>query len=392
MIPKKAGYALILSTTVFAAACGGGGSSGSSDNPSGGTNPTPQSTAVAGPLDTVQTAVTTSVFSPLVGATAGTPLQPVLLCANGVATRNLLDIADAFLNALGTPATLLQTAPAQAQAAVTALVGNLSGFLTSLNGVQTCLGGSNAPSLGIPSTNPLAGTPLAALGEQLLPVLLSASQQLSAAGSNGVAATLTAVQLASIVGQLSTAFSTAVASLPSEVLTAPIVGGSLVTVDDALAQLASLTSLASSGATPEALAAALQTLAESVLNNLLTEVVPVDNLQSLAGVSAPSDLVATLQAAVATLTASLGNSPTVALPANPLSGAGFEALTGVVNQLVTSLPAALAGTAGLTPLATALDQVQKLLGSLLGIVGGSGSGGSGSSGGCLLSFLGLCAP
>ena len=390
MIHRKAGYALILSTAMLTAACGGGGSSGSSDNPSeGGTSPTPQSTAVVGPLDTVQSAVTSTVFVPLVSATSGTPLQPVLLCANGIATRNLLDIADAFANGLATPSTLLTTAPAQAQAAVRALVGNLSGLLTSLNGTQTCLGGSDAPSTAVPTTNPLAGTPLAALGEQLLPVLLSASQQL-APGAGGNVAPLSAVQLAGIVEQLSAAFSTAVGSLPSEVTTAPIVGGSLLTVDDALAELASLTGLAASGATPQALATAFQTLAQSVIDNLLTKVLPVANLQDLAGGGAPTDLVATLQAAVATLTAGLGTSPTTPLPANPLSGAGFEALTGVIDQLVTALPTALAGTSGLSPLAAALDQVETLLGSLLGIVGGNTGGGSGS--GCLLGFLGLCPP
>lgn len=395
MIHKKAGYALALSTAMLAAACGGGGGgSNSNDNPSGGgTTPTPQSLTVAGPLDTVQTAVTSTVFVPLVSATAGTPLQPVLLCANGIATRNLLDIADAFANGLASPSTLLTTAPRQAQLAATALVGNLSGLLTALNGTQSCLGGSAAPTTGIPTTNPLAGTPLAALGDQLLPVLLSASQQL-APGAGGVSSPLSAVQLAGIVEQLSNAFSTGLAALPPNVLTAPILGGSLVTVDDALSQLASLTSLASSGGTPQALAASLQTLAESVIGNLLTQVVPVTNLQSLAGVGAPTDLLATLQGAVATLTAGLGTNPTTPLPANPLSGAGFDGLTGVINQLVTSLPTALTGTAGLTPLAAALGQVQTLLGSLLGIVGGGtgGIGGGGSGGGCLLGFLGLCRP
>ncbi|MBA4284206.1 MAG: hypothetical protein C0434_01585 [Xanthomonadaceae bacterium] len=389
MIHKKAGYALILSAAMLTAACGGGGSSGSSENPSGGTSPMPQSTTVAGPLDTVQTAVTSTVFVPLVSATAGTPLQPVLLCANGIATRNLLDIADAFANGLASPATLATTAPAQAQAAVTALVGNLSGLLTSLNGTQTCLGGSTAPTAGIPTTNPLAGTPLAALGDQLLPILLSASQQL-APGAGGVPSPLSALQLAGIVEQLSNAFSTGLASLPSEVLTAPILGGSLVTVDDALAQLASLTDLAASGATPQVLATSFQTLAESVINNLLTQVLPVANLQTLAGGGAPTDLVATLQAAVASLTAGLGTSPTTPLPANPLGGVGFEALTGVINQLVTTLPTALTGTAGLTPLAAALGQVQTLLGSLLGLGGSGGGTGGGSGGGCLLGFLGLC--
>ena len=380
MTIQKASRALILTTAVLMTACGGGGSSGGTDNPSGGVTPTPQSTTVAGPLDTVQNAVTTTLFSPLVTATNGTPLQPLLLCTNGIATRNLLDIADAFANGLASPSTLLQTAPAQAQAAVGALVGNLSGLLTALNGTQTCLGGSNAPSLGVPTTNPLAGTPLAALGDQLLPVLLSASQQL-APGAGGVASPLSALQLAGIVDQLSTAFSAGLAALPTNALTAPILGGSLLTIDDALAQLSSLTDLAAAGATPQVLAAAFQTLTQSVLGNLLTQVLPIANLQDLAGVGVPTDLVATLQAAIATLTAGLGTSPTTPLPGNPLGGVGFAGLSGVISQLTSALPTALTGTAGLSPLAVALGQLQTLLGTLLGL---------GGSGGCLLSFLGLC--
>lgn len=384
MLDKKNLLIPMFAAVMLAAGCGGGGGSdGMTDNPSdGGGTLTPQSAAIVGPLDTVQTAVTESVFLPLVTATDGTPLQGVLLCANGIVTRNVLDIVDAFANGLASPSTLIATSPADAQAAVTALVGNLSGLLTSLNGAQTCLGGSSAPTLGIPTTNPLAGTPLEALGDALLPALLSASQQL--APLTGGAPSLTAVQLSDLVAQLSDAFSTGLAALPSEALTAPLVGGSLVTVDDALAQLASLTALAEGGGTPEALAAGLQTLAQSVVGNLLTQVLPVANLQDLAGVGAPTDLVNVLQDAVAGLVASLGSNPTSALPANPLSGDGFAALTTLIDTLTAQLPGALTGTAGLTALQAALGQVQTLLGSLLGIGGGDGEGE------CQLGLLGLC--
>jgi len=384
---KKTTFTTILAATLLAAGCGGGGgSTDSPDNPSGGGTTTPQSAAIAGPLDTVQTAVTSSVFVPLVGATAGTPLQSVLLCANGIATRNVLDIADAFANGLANPATLAATTPAQAQAALTALVGNLSGLLTSFSGTQTCLGGSTAPSLGIPTTNPLAGTPLAALGDALLPVLLTASQQLAPLTGGG-APSLTSIQLTTLVQQLSDAFSTGIAALPPEALTAPLVGGSLITVEDALARLAALSALASTGGSPEALAINLQSLVQSVVGNLLTQVLPVGNLQDLAGGGASTDLVATLQAAVASLTASLGTDPTGALPANPLSGVGFESLTTLLDTLTAQLPGALTGSAGLTALEAALGQVQTLLNTLLGL---GGTGGGGSGGECQLGLLGLC--
>lgn len=383
---KKTMFTTMLATLLLAAGCGGGGGSDpGTDNPSGGGGtPAPQSTTVAGPLDTVQTAVTSSVFVPLVTATDGTPLQSVLLCTNGIVTRNVLDIADAFANGLATPATLITTTPAQAQAALTALVGNLSGLLATFDGTRTCLGGSDAPAIGVPTTNPLAGTPLEALGAALLPTLLSVSQQLAPLPGGG-APSLSAVQLSGLVAQLSSAFTTGLAALPPEVLTAPLVGGSLVTVDDALARLAALSSLAATGGSPESLAAGLQALSQSVLGNLLTQVLPVANLQDLAGGGVPTDVVGTLQAAVASLVASLGTDPTGALPANPLSGVGFASLTTLLDTLTAQLPTALTGSSGLTALEAALGQVQTLLNTLLGIGGGGGGGGS-----CQLGLLGLC--
>jgi len=380
---QKKTFATMIAALLLATGCGGGSSAPATGSPApGGTGSTPQSAAVAGPLDTVQSAVTANVFVPLVTATEGTPLQSVLLCANGIATRNVLDVADAFANGLANPATLIVTTPAQAQAAVTALVGNLSGLLTSFDGTRTCFGGSTAPTTGVPATNPLAGTPLAPLGDALLPVLLSASQQLAPLAGGGVPS-LSAVQLSGLIAQLSNAFSDGIAALPPEALTAPLVGGSLVTVDDALARLAALANLASTGGSPEALATSLQSLAQSVLGNLLTQVLPVGNLQDLAGGGASTDLVATLQAAVAALTASLGTDPTTALPANPLSGVGFASLTTLLDTLTAQLPGALTGSAGLTALEAALGQLQTLLNGLLGLGGGGGST-------CQLDLLGLC--
>lgn len=358
--------------TITLAACGGGGGGGS-----GTTTTAPAS--VPGPLDTVQNDITTTVVQPLLVATTGTPLEPVLACANSIVTRNVLDIADAFAANLSDPATLLATAPADAQGALTALVGNLSGLLGSLSGQITCLGGS-AGTTPVPTTNPLAGTPLEAFGATLLPVLTSAAQQLAPA-SNGTVPSLSATQLSTLVAQLSNAYALAVTQLPSEALTAPVVGGTLVTVGNSLTDLEALTGLAAGGAAPDVLAASFQALAESTLNDLLTLVLPAGALQDAAGSGAP-DVVGMIQTAVATLTASLGTDPTTALPANPLSGTGFTALTDLVAQLTALLPGDLTGTTG-TPLDTATGPLLTLINSLFA----PATGGTGTGSGCLLGIL-----
>jgi len=377
MLMNKTRIALAVAT-ISLAACGGGGGS-SSEGSSPGTTPTVAPAAVPGPLDTAQNAVSTQVFAPLVEATAGTPLQSVLACGNSIVTRNTLDIGDALANALASPSTLASTAPAAAQGAVTALVGNLSGLLGSLTGQITCLGGSSG-DIAVPTTNPLAGTPLEPLGNALLPVLTSAAQQLTAAG-NGTAPQLSATQLATIVGQLNDAFASALGQLPPEALTAPVVGGSLVTIGNSLANLDMLTTLASTGGSPTALAAAFQTLAQSSLSDLLTLVLPAGALQDAAGTGAP-DVVGMIQTAVATLTGSLGTDPTTALPANPLTNTDFTALTDLVNQLSTLLPTGLTGSTG-TPLDTATGPLLTLINSLFA----PATGGTGTGSGCLLGIL-----
>lgn len=400
---KQFSLAAVVACAVALSACGGGGGSSSGSGSSGGggsggggggggTTP-PASASISGPLDTVQTAVGTTVISPLVQATAGTPLQGVLLCANSIVTVNTLDIADAFANGLSNPTTLVSTTPAQAQAAVSALVSHLSDLLTSLantSGSSNACNGGAAGSTTVPTTNPLAGTPLAALGDQLLPVLLSAQQQLGSGSTP-----LDATQLAGILATLSSAMDTAVASLGGVTGSAPIVGGVITSVQGALSQLSALATSAASGGDPTQIAGALQGLANGVLSQLLTQVLPVGNLQDLAGAGASTDLVAQLQAAVASLTGGLGTDPTTALPANPLNGLGFAALPTLVDSLVTELTGSLGGaTAGSSPLTLATTLVQSVLGNLLGLAGG-GSGGSGGSGGgssqgCTLSILGLC--
>lgn len=375
---KKTSLALAIAAATMLAACGGGG--GGSDSGGGNGNGNGGSTEVSGQLDTVQNAVSNTVISPLATAAAGTPLQGVLLCADAAVNKNILDIADAFGNGLQNPSTLSSVTPEEAQAAVAALVANLSGLLNSLSGAAGCSGAAGGGSL-VPGSNPLAGTPLAALGTALLPALTSAQQQLLGASNSSP---LSATQLASILSQLSNAFATGLDTLPPQVTSAPVVGGVLVTVDNALAQLKTISMLGASGASTTQIASAFQALVQGVLSDLLTEVLPVADLQNAAGGGASANLLTTLRNAVASLTAGLAGNPTGGLPSNPLGGNAFAPLSDLVEQFVSLLPNFLgqAGS-GSSPLDLANGPIRNLISSLLAPL-------TGGNGGCLLSFLGLC--
>lgn len=379
---KKISLAAVVALGTVLTGCGGGGGGGNDGNPSGGgggsTNPT-----VAGPLDTVQASLSDSVISPLKSAAIGTPLEDVLACTDSVVNQNVLDIADAFAAALANPATLASTAPAEAQAAVMSLIANLSGYLNSLSSltnVATCTGDAFGGT-SIPTSNPLAGTPLEALGTQMLQALTQAQALIPTNGS-----ALSAAQLNSIVTLLSSGFTSGLGGIGTDPSDLPIIGGSLLSVEDALAQLQLLTAGGAAGIPdPTALAAQFQTLAQSVLSGQLTQLLPVGDLQSLAG---GGDLLATFQAAITQLTGGLGTlgaGGLPALPANPLSGAGFAGLDSLLDLFTGAggLPTALDG-ATLTQLLNVggSNPLTALISSLTTPIGGGGGGS------CTLPILG----
>lgn len=330
---KKCALAALVATTTVLTACGGGGGSGGD----GSSTTPPPPTTVSGPLNPVQTSLSSELISPLSTATAGTPLEGVLNCTDAIVNQNILDIVDAFAIAVGHPNTLSTTAPALAQGALNDLVANLGTYLTALSGVGDCAGAAGS----LPGTNPLAGTPLDALGAQLLPVLSQVQAMLPANDQQ-----LSADQLNQIVAMLSSAFDSGIASLGTDPSTLPFFGDSLLGVQDALNQLSTLAAM---GTVPSpnqnVIAAQIQSLVNSVLSNELTQLLPVADLQGAAG---GGDLVATFQAAIDQLTAGLAN-PTSGglppLPIDPFGAAGFGSLDNLVDLLTGTggLPTALDG-------------------------------------------------
>lgn len=277
--PKKILSALALSSALILTGCGSGGGSssgGSSSNPP----PEPSTGSVAGPLDAVQEPLDSQVFAPLADAAAGTPLEGTLNCASDLLVTDFLDVLDSFLvlvdpASLQNPQALFAGAAPQLQATITDFAGNLPGLLASFTG-EECSGSGES---GGGSENPLAGTPLAPLGDALAPALAAFP------GAGG--GDMDIGSLSALVAQLSAAFSDGLATVyaqdPSgELQGAPVLGGLLTTLDVALADLA-VTVAAAEDMDTDATATAVSATLNHLLNNVLTGVVPIALIEEQAG-------------------------------------------------------------------------------------------------------------
>jgi hypothetical protein len=362
-----------LAASVVAAGCGGGSSDSSGSGSSSGSNPGAAVT-VSGPLDGVQTTVSNDALGLLEQASAGTPLQGVLVCTDDLANHNTLDILDSLLNAAQNPSSASSTTPAQVQALLKEMASNLTGLLNALAGKGGCGQANTAPV-----TNPLAGTPLAPLGDALLPVLQKIQAQLASGSTSGNGLD----SLASLVAQLNTAFQTGLAQVPSSASSQPVVGGVLLTLKDALNNLSSLTSAFASNNT-SGFQSATQSLLDKLLVDLLTQVVPVTTIENKAG--KPGAISGPISTAAATFASNVANALTQGEAAlqSALSNSQLAPVMDLVNKLLPAIldpiTKALAGagsgsSSGSGPTGTPLDAVLAALQSVLGAITGA-SGGS----------------
>ena len=357
-----------LAAAVFTAGCGGSGSSGSGSTPpppDPTPTPTPTDVKVDGPLDAVQTPLSETVLAQLRDAVAGTPLEAIVASADQIIVQDLLDIVDALALGLqsaatsGNPAAIAGSAT-DVQVQVFQLVEHLRELLDVL-----AAGTGGAPGAGV-GGNPLAGTPLEALGTALLPILSPASSLLDPA--NGTDLQLT--QLAEVVALINQQLQAGLAQIPAEATSAPVVGGVFSTLSTTLTDVTALIGAAATynGANTTA---QIQNTVDNLLVNVLTEVLPLRFLEEQSG--NPGALTGQIEGGVAQVSAVLGDGlGQVLTPVleqllggaltpvlDPIENAVLPTvLTPIIDALSGGVPGGIGGGFGATE-----------LGSLLGVVG-----------------------
>lgn len=364
---------LSLATVTALTACGGG-SSGTSTSSSDGntTTPTPvtgTAGSVAGPLDAVQTPVSSQVISPLKDAASGTPLYGLLTCTDQIVVHDALDVVDAIAAAVQStnPAALASTATAaNLQNQLQNLAVDINGMLSALKGdAEGCVADL------IPTgANPLAGTPLAPVGAQLAPVL---QQVFTAVAGNGNTPrpTLSLSQLIALYSQLNNGVNLAFTLLPPEVTGAPVLGPAVTTVKTTLAQVGGLLAAVNTG-NPATVQTSVASTVNSVLKGVLLDVVPVRTIETEAGQTGV--LSTPLAASIDSLTALIGNGNLDSLQPQAFLTLVTTNLTPVLapvhdtilGDLLNPLFDALTGVT--TPSANPLSPV---ISALNGFVGGS---------------------
>lgn len=376
---QKSLIALALAGTVVLAGCGGGGG----DSAGSGTPSPTARNDVSGPLDPVQGSVSEQVLAPLATAAAGTPLQGVVTCVDQIVVSDTLDVVDFLSAQVDANALNPATSATVVQAELTNLIADLQGLLTSLaGGTGAC--GATIPAPGGSTTNPLAGTPLAPFGDQLLATLGEVQGQLSAGGSG----TPSLATLSGLITQLSAGYATALAMLPTEATAAPVLGPSLSLIGTALSDL-NTTVAQASAMNATGTATAITNTVTHLLDGLLLGVLPIGELEAASGtdgaLSGPiADALAQLTAALAGGFAAPGSdlggtaltqelTDLLAPLMEPTAGGGPDVLTTLLAQINAVLPA---GSTGALPVPDvgplALDNALAQLSTLLGTAGTAG--------------------
>lgn len=340
---------------------------------------------VAGPLNDVQN-VLGGAFTQLGGAAAGTPLAPVADSANQIINGNVLSILNALANAAqsansgaGAPFGQDDRNGATAQqiaGQVEALTQNLQALIMGLAPAGAGAGGGN----------PLAGTPLEALGA-LLPQLQDIGNQASLIPGMGGTGTDQLSQVTGLVSQLQAALNSANAQIPPEVLSSPILGGLLTALPDVLGDIGGTTSdgqpnlLSTLVSDPTSL---MQPLSNTTKDLLTTIINPVTSNQQFATVLLPllpssdqgssmSDLPTAIQNIASTLqNIAGGDTQFQTVPVTLLSAVVGAGQAGLIQVLPNLIGQALGGAGGSfsNPLAGLLGPAQDGLGGILGALTG----------------------
>lgn len=376
-------------------ACGGGGGGGSAsagDDTGSGSGPSDggsgdETARVAGPLDAAQDPLSQQVFGQIAGGTSDTPLEPVVQCADQAITFGALDIGDAVLVALqdgaesGDPQAAIENASMGIQAAAEQFTVDLQNLLTALAEQQCATaGGDNGNNDGGDdgggSDNPLAGSPLAPLGEALIPVLDQFPGG-SNGGGDGEIADLQ--ELSNFYGELDQALQDGLSQVPPEAMEAPVLGGIFSTLSTTLSDLDALLSAVAIFDSADS-TAQVQNTVNNLLDNVLTRIVPVAFIEEQAG--SEGEFSGQIEGGVDQITEQLGNLQTVFDPVfndlladalQPLiDPVGNQVLPAILGPLTDALADGGSGGGDGGPTGTPLDAVLAPLADLLGGGGGSG--------------------
>ncbi|MES2488900.1 MAG: hypothetical protein V4607_03845 [Pseudomonadota bacterium] len=390
--------ALSLVASLLLTGCGGGEETADTNTPpsisaNSANTPVGRSTVI-GPLTAVQDTISTSVMQPLAVASRGTALAGVVSCANFAIGGDALNIINAVAKGqqglAQNPQAIVEMAP-QIQIQILQLARDLQQMIVALAGGPACSDNATAMKL---QGNPLAATPLAVLGDELLPVL---NNILNTQHSDQQSLT----DLANQVLAISNAYNTAYRQLPASVvgkkvpdgvpalstrmIEVPVLGGVLSAFNSTLPALAVLIESAARGDTYWVLAM-LENATSSTIENLLLNVLPLNNLQALSGSTVLSDPIH--QAAVQigtqlgssiktpisepTLQATLGRAMTPVLSTLNQSAdpSGATLLTSLLTRLtaaLSTLPSSDVGADTVTALInTILPTVNNVLLAMLG--------------------------
>lgn len=353
----------------------GGSDGGGSGSDNGGSNDggdeATRYQGVEGPLDVIQQPLSEQVFGGLASAAEGTPLEASISCLDQVVAQDTVDILDAVLavvnpESAADPQQAFAAAAENVQLASSELLADLPGLLMSLAGQGDC-DGSASPG----GDNPLAGTPLAPLGEALAPLLNAGG------GSGDGDPDLTALTV--LTGQLSDAFEEGLSNLPEEVMSAPVLGGALTTLSVTFADLDNTVVALDSGNGVLTAFRVSQTV-EHLLKNVLTGIVPVTFIEEQAGQQGVvSDQI---NSGVEALSSQLlGGLAVVLAPTfDQLFGGAAAQLFAGVNTILTPLGDVLSdglngGGSGAGPTGTPLDALLAPLEALAAALQGGGSDG-----------------
>ncbi|TAM12936.1 MAG: hypothetical protein EPN72_11865 [Nevskiaceae bacterium] len=376
----------LLSVPVLLAGCSGdhtpvsGNVGGSTVTQSSGLD---SQNVVPGPLNSVQNTLG-GVFTQLGGAADGTPLGPVVDSANQIVNGNVLSILNAVTNAAqsansGPSAVFGQddrngATADQIAGQVQALTQNLQTLITGL-----------AP-VGATGANPLAGTPLDALGA-LLPQLQGIGTQASLIPGMGGTGTDQLTAVTGLLAQLQSALAGANASIPPEVLNTPVLGGLLTALPDALGNIGGTTTggapnlLSTLVSDPTSLALPLTTTTQDLLTTIIN---PVTSNQQFAGLLLPliptdngGTSNADLTSAISSITASLqgiasGGTTPQEIPVVLLSqliGAGESGMQQFLPLLTDQVLGGASGSFS-NPLQALLGSSPNALGGILGSLTG----------------------